>query len=86
MAISCTYGGLGEYAAVAWALVSLGYAIGLALHRLPSPGRHGSSWGGHLISYALVSAGFVAVIGSASAVNSLVQMVQGAIGRTGTPC
>jgi len=86
MAISCTYGGLGEYTALAWALVSLGYAVGLALHRLPLPGGHGSSWGGHLISYALVSAGFLAVIGSASAVNNLVQMVQGAIGQTGTQC
>lgn len=86
MAISCTFGGLGTYAALAWALVSLGYAIGLALHRLPLPGGSGSSWGGHLVSYSLVSAGVVAVIGSANTLNNLVMQVQGAVGVAGSPC
>ncbi|MEM0384756.1 MAG: hypothetical protein QXV27_07915 [Candidatus Caldarchaeum sp.] len=78
--LTCGFPGLSTYAALAWALVSLGYGIGLALHRLPLPGGHGSSWGGHLISYALVSAGVLAVLGSANAFNTIVSMVQSSLG------
>jgi len=84
--ISCSYVGLGDYAALAWALTSLGYAIGLALHRIPLPGGSGSSWGGQLISYSLVSAAFVAVIGTANAFNTIVSNVQSAIGAEARGC
>jgi hypothetical protein len=84
--ITCTYAGLGDYAALAWALVSLGYAIGLALHRLPLPGGSGSSWGGYLISYALVSAGFVAVLGIANSFNTIVVSFQSAVHAEGMAC
>ncbi|MEM2066811.1 MAG: hypothetical protein QXH59_10035 [Candidatus Caldarchaeum sp.] len=84
--LTCGFPGLSTYAALAWALVSLGYGIGLALHRLPLPGGHGSSWGGHLISYALVSAGVVAVLGSASAFNTIVSMVQSSLGPASETC
>jgi len=84
--ISCSYVGLGDYAAVAWVLTSLGYAIGLALYRIPLPGGSGSSWGGQLISYSLVSAAFVAVIGTANAFNTIVSNVQSAIGAEARGC
>jgi hypothetical protein len=69
LAVSRILGGFGAYTSIAWALVSLGYAI--ALYRTPLPGD--------LISYSLVMVGLVAVMGSASAVNTIIQMVQGAI-------
>ncbi|MEM2066775.1 MAG: hypothetical protein QXH59_09855 [Candidatus Caldarchaeum sp.] len=84
--LTCGFPGLSTYAALAWALVSLGYGIGLALHRLPLPGGSGSSWGGHLISYALVSAGVVAVLGSANAFNAIVGMVQSSLGPPSESC
>lgn len=84
--IACEYSGLGAWAAVAWALIALGYGIGLALHKVPLPGGHGSSWGGQLISYALVSAGFIAILGTANAFNAIVGMVSQAISAERTPC
>jgi len=77
---------LGEYAAVAWALVSLGYAVGLALHRTPLPGGSGSSWGGHLISYSLVAAGVVAVLGVANSINGLINIVSSSIAAPRIEC
>ncbi|MEM4417724.1 MAG: hypothetical protein QXD32_06685 [Nitrososphaerota archaeon] len=84
--LTCTYSGLGMYAALAWALASTGYGIGVALYRTPLPGGHGSGWGGHLMSYALVSAGVIAVIGSASSINSLIASVQSALGPPAASC
>lgn len=84
--IACEYSGLGDWAAAAWSLIAIGYGIGLALHKLPLPGGHGSSWGGQLISYALVSAGFIAILGTANAFNGIVGMVSQAISAERTPC
>jgi hypothetical protein len=84
--IACEFSGLGQWAATAWSLIAIGYGIGLALHRLPLPGGHGSSWGGHLISYALVSAGFIAILGTANALNGIVGMVSSAISATRYEC
>ncbi|MEM2973243.1 MAG: hypothetical protein QXJ55_08185 [Candidatus Caldarchaeum sp.] len=84
--LTCGFPGVSTYAALAWALVSIGYGIGIALHRLPLPGGHGSSWGGHLISYALVSAGVLAVLGSANAFNTIVSMVQSSLGPPSETC
>lgn len=84
--IECTYKGLGDYAAIAWGLVSLGYAVGLALHKTPLPGGSGSSWGGHLISYSLVAAGVVAVLGAANAINGVVGMISSSISAERVEC
>ena len=79
MIITCTYPGAGGYIALAWALASLGYAIGVALHRLPMPGGSGSQWGGYLMSYSLATAGVLAVLGVGDAVTNLVNNVQAAV-------
>jgi hypothetical protein len=70
--IECTYPGMGQYALLVWALVCIGYLAGLALHRLPSPGGSASQWGGQLMSYSLVTAGILAIIGSGDAVTNLI--------------
>ena len=51
---------------LAWALVSLGYLAGLAISKLPlSP--EGRGWGGYMVSYSLVTAAFLAVVGAGEA-------------------
>lgn len=86
MPISCTIPGVAEYAAVAWGLVALGYAVGLALYKTPTPGGQGHGWGGYLMSYSLVSAAFLAVVGSGAALQNLAQTVIGAIPVAGSRC
>ncbi len=86
MAISCEYPGAGQYLTFAWALASIGYAIGVALHRLPTPGGSGSQWGGNLMSYALATAGVLAVLGTGSAISDLVNNVQGMVAAPQAPC
>jgi len=77
--ISCTYPGAAEAFTLAWALAALGYGVGLAINKFPTPGGAASQWGGYLMSYSLASAGIIAVLGSASAVNEIVQTVQSEI-------
>jgi len=65
-----------------FALASLGYAIGLALRHSPMP--EGRSWGGQLISYSLLTAMFLAVVGSGQALTSLASSISGmAAGQIG---
>ncbi len=84
--ISCSYSGLGTYASLAWALVSIGYAVGVGLKKLPLPGGSGSSWGGQLMSYALVAAGVVAVLGTANAFNTIINTVYSSITASRVEC
>jgi hypothetical protein len=79
MVVSCTYPGAGEYMALAWALAGIGYAIGLALSRLPSPGGTSSQWGGHLMSYSLAAAGFIGILGAGTFINEIMGYVQGSV-------
>jgi hypothetical protein len=58
-----------------FALASLGYAIGLALRH--SPMSEGRSWGGQLMSYSLLTAMFLAVVGSGQALASLASSISG---------
>lgn len=51
-----------QYLYLAWALASLGLAIGILLHRMPSSEMRG--WGDQFIGYSILTAGFIAVIGS----------------------
>ena len=78
----------GEWIALSWALVSIGYAVGLALRFLPLPGGSGSWWGGYLMSYAIASSAFLAVIAAGNTLQDLVTQVQGYIGKPEgfTPC
>jgi hypothetical protein len=55
---------------VGFALASLGYAIGLAIHHLPLSGE-GKSWGGSLISYSVLTAVFLAIVGTGQVLSSL---------------
>jgi len=65
-----------------FALASLGYAIGLALRY--SPMSEGRSWGGQLMSYSLLTAMFLAVVGSGQALSSLASSISGmAAGQMG---
>lgn len=61
-------------ALVGFTLASLGYAIGLAMHKLPLPGE-GRAWGGTLISYSLLTAAFLAIAGSGDALVGLANSV-----------
>ena len=67
---------------VGFALASLGYAIGLALHHSPLSAE-GKSWGGSLISYSLLTAMFLAVVGSGEALHSLAESVSDAVAGAG---
>ena len=65
-----------------FALASLGYAIGLALRY--SPMLEGRNWGGQLMSYSLLTAMFLAVVGSGQALSSLASSISGmAAGQIG---
>jgi len=67
---------------VGFALASLGYAIGLALQHAPLSAE-GKSWGGSLISYSLLTAMFLAVVGSGEALHSLADSISKAVAGTG---
>lgn len=68
---------------MAWALASLGYVAGLAISRLPLSAE-GRGWGGYLISYSLVTAAFLAVVGAGQVLNSLAESVsRGVAGEAG---
>jgi hypothetical protein len=97
MVVSCNYPGAGEYMALAWALAGIGYAIGLALSRLPSPGGATSQWGGYLMSYSLAAAGFIGILGAGTFINGyidqydvyhpgLLNYISGSIPAQQVPC
>ena len=67
---------------VGFALASLGYAIGLALQHSPLSAE-GKSWGGSLISYSLLTAMFLAVVGSGQALHSLAESVSKIVAGAG---
>ncbi len=50
-----------DFAVVAWGLVSLGLTLGILMKCLPLPAGKGFEWGGHLISYSLVTAAFLGI-------------------------
>jgi hypothetical protein len=84
--IVCEYPGAGATFGLVWALTCIGYAAGLALNRIPSPGGSSSQWGGYLMSYSLACAGILAILGSASAVTSLIRTVQGSVPVAAQAC
>jgi len=86
MVVSCSYPGAGGYMALAWALAGVGYAIGLALNRLPSPGGATSQWGGHLMSYSLAAAGFIGILGAGTFINEIMGYVQGSVSAQQQAC
>jgi hypothetical protein len=67
---------------IGFALASLGYAIGLAIHHLPLPGE-GKSWGGSLISYSLLTAVFLAIVGAGQVLSSLATDVSKTVAGAG---
>jgi hypothetical protein len=67
---------------VGFALASLGYVIGLALQHAPLSAE-GKSWGGSLISYSLMTAMFLAVVGSGEALHSLAESVSKTVAGAG---
>jgi len=58
-----------QYLYLAWALASLGLAIGILLHKMPSSEM--KSWGDQFIGYSILTAGFLAVVGSGQILTNL---------------
>lgn len=69
--------------ALGWALAAVGYGVGLLLHFSPTPGARGREWGGLLMSYSFLSAGFLAV---ASLLSTIPLTIQGYIPVQGAEC
>jgi len=67
---------------VGFALASLGYVIGLALQYSPLSAE-GKSWGGSLISYSLLTAMFLAMVGSGQALHSLADSISKTVASAG---
>lgn len=69
---------VGNAPLIGFGIASLLYAVGLVLSRLPLPGE-GKSWGGSLISYSLLTAAFLAVVGAGQALTSLAESVSNTV-------
>lgn len=67
-----------EYSRLAWILATLGLAIGLILHKMPSSEMRG--WGDQLIGYSILTAGFIAIVGSGQMLSQLALNISRQIG------